>query len=94
VKSAVYSWRLSPETKAALEDEARQLGENLSQLLDRIAREWLEARRGGASGTKDEQVRLRAAASRVIGKIAGGRAQRAERVRAAIRQRLERRRAG
>jgi hypothetical protein len=93
VKSAVYSWRVSPDTKAALEDEARQLGENLSQLLDRIAREWLEARRGGASGTEEEQVRLRATASRAIGKIAGGKARRAERVRVTIRERLERRRA-
>ena len=94
MKSAVYSWRLSAETKAALEDEARRLGENLSQLLDRIAREWLEARRGAASGTEEEQLRLRAAASRAIGKIAGGKAQRAERARTILRQRLERRRAG
>jgi hypothetical protein len=94
MKSAVYSWRLSPDTKAALEGEARQLGESLSRLLDRIAREWLEARRGGAFGTAEGQARIRAAANRAIGRIAGGKAQRAERARATVRQRLERRRAG
>jgi hypothetical protein len=94
MKSAVYSWRVSPDTKAALEDEARRLGENLSQLLDRIAHEWLAARRDEVSDTREEQVRLRAAASRAIGKIAGGRPRRAERARATIQQRLERRRAG
>ena len=33
MKSEVYSWRVSPDTKAALEDEARRLGESLSELL-------------------------------------------------------------
>jgi hypothetical protein len=92
-KSAVYSWRVAPETKYALEEEAHRLGESLSHLLDRIAREWLEARRRRASNDESEQARIRAAAMKAIGKIAGDRTRRAERARALIRERLERRRA-
>jgi hypothetical protein len=94
MKSAVYSWRLSPDTKAALEDEARRLGESLSELLDRIAREWLEMRRRRTAGTDAEQLRMRAAASKAIGRIAGGDRRRAERARSIVRERLGRRRAG
>jgi hypothetical protein len=94
MKSAVYSWRVSPEVKDALEDEAHRAGESLSQLLDRIAREWLETRRRRTYGADAAQLRMRAAAAKAIGRIAGGDARRAERARATVRERLARRRAG
>jgi hypothetical protein len=93
-KSAVYSWRVSPDTKAALEDEAHRLRESLSQLLDRIATEWLVSRRRRGAASDAEQLRIRAAASKAIGRVAGGESRRAERARSLVRARLERRRAG
>jgi hypothetical protein len=93
MKSAVYSWRVSPDTKAALEDEARRLGESMSELLDRIAVEWLDARRHRNAGTDAEQLRMRAGASKAIGKIAGGDGDRAARARATVREHLGHRRA-
>jgi hypothetical protein len=92
-KSAVYSWRVSPVTKAALEDEARRMGESLSELLDRIARDWLQSRRRHAAGSDEEQLRIRALAGKAIGRVAGGSPKRSEHSRAAVRERLERRRA-
>jgi hypothetical protein len=92
-KSAVYSWRVSPDTKAALEDEARRMGESLSELLDRIAHEWLQSRRLRTPDSDDEQRRIRAMASKAIGRIAGRNPRRAERARATVRERLEQKRA-
>jgi hypothetical protein len=47
-KSEVYSWRVSSDIRTGLELEARRAGSTMAGLLDRIAQEWLEARRGGA----------------------------------------------
>ncbi len=90
-KTEVYSWRLSATTKRALEMEARRERESVSALLDRIASEWLSARRQGGDAT--EQARLRAAAKRVLGTISGGGGDRASHVREGVRARLKRRRA-
>jgi hypothetical protein len=93
MKSEVYSWRVSSETKMALEDEARRAGVTVSALLDRMAEEWIEARRRGAPADADEQTRLHADAGRCIGVIAGGKPQRSETARDSIRKRLARRHA-
>ncbi len=47
-KSEVYSWRISSDIRTGLELEARRAGSTMAGLLDRIAQEWLEARRRGA----------------------------------------------
>jgi hypothetical protein len=39
-KSEVYSWRLSRETRAIVEDEARRQRTSLAGVLDRIVQEW------------------------------------------------------
>lgn len=88
-KSEVYSWRLSPETKNALALQARRERTSLSSLLDRIARGWLEKRRGAAASDQVEQARLHAAARRTIGRIAGGNPRRSEQARRAIRERIK-----
>ena len=90
-KSEVYSWRVAPEVKAALEHEARREGQSVGSLLERIATEWLIARRR-SSGAAEQQVRLHTAASRTFGTIAGGDRDRSSAVRAAIRRRLAARR--
>jgi hypothetical protein len=90
-KSEVYSWRVSPETKRALEIEARREGESLGNLLERITREWVETRRESRMGDAQEQTRLHAAASKCFGAIAGSDPARSRKVRSEVRRRLRER---
>jgi hypothetical protein len=90
-KTAVYSWRVSPEVKAALEHAARRENGSVSTLLDRIVQQWLRDGRRG-TGEEPEQARLHAAAEQVIGTIRGGNRRRAEQARDTLRKRLRRRR--
>jgi hypothetical protein len=90
-KSDVYSWRVAPDLKAALEQEARRERRSLGGLLEWIATEWLMARRR-ATGSEDEQARLRALAGKAFGRIAGGEPHRSTSVRASVRRRLAARR--
>jgi hypothetical protein len=83
-KSEVYSWRLSPEVKRSLEDEARRRSVTLAEMLDQIAHEFLSRR----TRTDDAQDRVRAATRRWIGSISGGGARRSERVRDLVRDQL------
>lgn len=86
IKSQVYSWRLTPELKAAAEEQARRRGESLGALLDQVVGEWL-----GRQGTSDEaaeQARIRAAAMRAIGQWAGTEPMRSTRVRELVRARV------
>jgi hypothetical protein len=92
-KTDVYSWRLRPEMKTALETEARRQGESLAALLERMAQEWLHSRRQASGQDQDEQARLHRAASKTFGAISGGDARRAERARLLVRKRLARRHA-
>lgn len=90
MKSEVYSWRVSPDTKANLERAARSRKISLSSLLETAAREWLI---NNASGEDDEekQRRLHRAASKSLGVIARGDARGSETVREAVRTRLRQR---
>jgi hypothetical protein len=72
MKTEVYSWRVSPEVKAALEREARREKTSLAALLDRVARQWLEERKSRSADDAAEQARLHAAAEKCIGTIARG----------------------
>lgn len=92
-KSEVYSWRLSRETKAILEDEARRQHTSLAGVLDRIVQEWRRGREAPADDSA-EQARLHAAAAKSFGRIAGRHPYSAARTREVIRQRLRRPRAG
>lgn len=86
-KSEVYSWRVATEVKAALEQEARHEGQSVGGLLERIATEWLNARRR-ATDSDDAQARLHTVAAKTFGTIAGGDLDRSASVRTAIRRRL------
>jgi hypothetical protein len=68
-KTEVYSWRLDPELKSALESVARTEGTSLARLLDRIAGEWLG--REVTRESLDAQQRIRARAMRLVGSIRG-----------------------
>jgi hypothetical protein len=72
MKTEVYSWRLSPDRKAALEEEARREGTSVSALLDRVTAGWLAHRRNGHSHDDDaEQAAIRKRAMAAIGSIRG-----------------------
>jgi len=88
-KTEVYSWRISPATKLAIENEARREKTTVAALLDRITKEWMESRRGQMDNA--EQERLHARVEGTIGAISGHNAKRSERVRQSIRRRLKRR---
>ena len=87
-KSEVYSWRVLPEIKTALEWEARRQRTTVAAILDRMVEEWLAAGRASAAGDDGEQAALHAVAATSFGSIAGGNRRRAERARTAVRKRL------
>ena len=92
-KSEVYSWRVSPELKSALEEAARAEQTTVSRLLDSIVDAWMQ--KTDADGNQESiQRRLHRAAARTLGAIRGGDPRRAERARDLVRKRLTSRRAG
>jgi hypothetical protein len=91
MKTEVYSWRISPELKTDLEAEARRENLSVSALLERLSREWLEARRSQSGTDEAIQARLHGAAEKLYGAIGGGGAARSESVHALVRERLKRR---
>jgi len=92
-KSEVYTWRVSPEAKARLEEAARSTNRSVAQLLDEIVAEHLSS--GGQAGESEieQQRRLHSRAARCLGSISSGAARRSERTRELVRARLKRRRA-
>jgi hypothetical protein len=72
MKTEVYSWRLSADRKAALEEEARREGTSLSALLDRVTADWLTHRRNGHPNDDAEQAAIRKRAMAAIGSIRSG----------------------
>jgi hypothetical protein len=92
-KSEVYSWRVTTDLKAALEDAAREERTSVGELLGRMARQWLRDRAARASESETVQRRTRASAERFVGSLAGGNPRRAEGVRRELRERLAKRRA-
>ena len=92
-KSEVYSWRVSPELKSALEQAARAEQTSVSKLLDSIVAAWLQ--QADSNGNQEAiQRRLHRAAAKTLGEIRGGDPRRAERARELVRKRLTKRRAG
>jgi|GEM_PF-1036750 len=73
MKTAVYSWRVSPQKKSELEAASRREGTSMAQLLDDITTEWLTVRRNG-NGQDDEaeQAAIRKRVAAAIGSIRGG----------------------
>lgn len=86
-KTEVYSWRLAPERKAALEAGARAAGKTVAQVLDELSAEWLASR---TADDEAEQRRLHAAVAKFIGTISGGDPHRSENVSRLMREGLRR----
>ena len=91
-KTEVYSWRISPHMKSGLEEAARRAREPVAKLLERIVDQWLRSSDDGAGEARDQR-RIRSAAARAFGKLAGGDPARSERARETVRARLQERRA-
>jgi hypothetical protein len=91
MKSEVYSWRLSPDLKWALEDAARRERISVSRLLERIVREWLKTCAPAVENDEAEQARLRAVAMQFAGTIRGGDPDRAAEAGKRVRELLARR---
>ena len=91
MKTEVYSWRVSPTRKAALEAEARRNGQSLAELLERIAAEWLESQHSARADEESEQRRIRAAAASSIGFLSSGDPHRAKNASELIREKLRQR---
>jgi hypothetical protein len=79
MKTEVYRWRLSADTKAELEAEARHEGMSLSTLLGRLTADWLAQRRSRRSKDEAQQAAIRKRAMAAIGTIHGGDPTRSER---------------
>jgi hypothetical protein len=89
-KTEVYSWRLTSGIKTDLENEARREGTTVSALLDRIAKEWIDSRRGHIDDDA-EQARVHARVRKTLGTISGNNPNRAELAKETVRDRLRRR---
>lgn len=85
-RTEVYSWRLTPSLKQRLEARAREEGVSLSELLDRIAGDWLVA--SGDPDDADAQRRLHAAVEATSGTLAGGDPSRSRRAREIVAARV------
>lgn len=92
-KSEVYTWRLSPATKASLEEAARNANQSVARLLDEMVAERLQSAGWTSAADGEQQRRLHARAARCLGSIDGGGARRSERTRELVRARLKRRQA-
>jgi hypothetical protein len=89
MKTEVYSWRVSSDVKTSLEREARRRKISMSAALDAAAREWLQ-KSAAANEGDGEQRRLQKAASKWLGALASGNAQRSETASQEVRDRLRR----
>jgi hypothetical protein len=91
-KTEVYSWRLSVETKAVLEEIARQKQVSVAKLLDQIVADWL-ARQQALDADEAAQQRLHNKVLKMIGTIQGDNPDRASNTRALLRAKLAQRHA-
>jgi hypothetical protein len=86
MKTKVYSWRLSIQTKAELEGEARREGTSLSALLDRITSDWLAQHRNGHADEEAQQAAIRKRVMETVGTLRGGDPTRSSRTRELVRE--------
>lgn len=97
MKTEVYSWRVSPEVKMALEEAARTEKVSVAQLLDLAVTAWLEERGAQAKHDEEQQCRIREEVAKYIGSLHSGdpglAEQASERVRARLMKKHARQRA-
>ena len=92
-KSEIYTWRVSPAMKEALEEAARSTNRSVAKLLDEIVAERLESVGKITAAEMETQRRLHASAARCAGRFSGGNPSRGMQAAALVRARLAARRA-
>ena len=92
-KSEVYSWRLNSDLKTDLDLHTRLQGKTLAEVLNMLAKGWLEEQKLQNSENESEQARLHAIAARFVGSISGGDPHASQTVREVVRQRIRERNA-
>ena len=90
MNTEVYSWRVDPAIKIALENEARREGTTISAVLDQITKSWIDSRERGSDDAA-EQARLQSIVRKTIGTISGKDPRRAEQSKVRVRRRLRKR---
>lgn len=86
MKTEVYSWRLSAERKAQLEEEARRRSTSVANILEQITSEWFADHANGRSDDEAEQAALRRRVMATVGTIRGGDPSRSERASELVRE--------
>jgi hypothetical protein len=75
--SASRTWEYSERRTKGLRHAAKRTNQSVGNLLDRIVREWLDARRSKGNDLAEQQ-RLHVAAAQCIGVLRGGKPHRAK----------------
>jgi hypothetical protein len=90
-KSEVYSRRLSPHLKLALEASAREKRASVGSLLEEIVQGWLaQAGQRSDAAEAEREANIRALALKAAGSIAGGNPGRSREARQLVRRKLKR----
>jgi hypothetical protein len=92
-KSEIYTWRVSPAMKEALEEAARSTNRSVASLLDEIVAVRLETVGKITAAEMATQRRLHARAARFAGRFSGANPARSTDAAALVRARLAGRRA-
>jgi hypothetical protein len=92
-KNAVYSWRLDSDLKMNLDTQARVQGKTLAEVLNTLAKRWLEEQKEQNAELEAEQARLRSIAAKFVGCISGGDPYASEKVREVVGKRVRERNA-
>lgn len=87
-KTEVYSWRLSLRLKGELEEAARSEQKSMAELLEEIAREWLERFKDSNGDDAERQRILLDAAMKCAGTVHGNDPNRAENARSLVRAQI------
>jgi hypothetical protein len=94
MKSEVYSWRLSAELKAEIEEQARSESKSMSALLEELASNGLRDRRRGRSGRAAVRAILLRRVLPTVGTIRSGDPNLASNVSRTVRARIARKLVG
>lgn len=87
-RSASSFWQLSSGLESELEEVARDRHQSIAELLEEIARDWLDRHKEREEADDAQQEQLRAAAMKLVGAIKGGDPDRAQNSRSEVRARL------
>lgn len=88
MKTEVYSWRLSAERKATLEQEAHRRGTNVADVLEQITDEWFANHRNDHADDAAERAALLKRVMATVGTIRSGDPMLASKVSETVRARI------